>query len=132
LRERGALHIKIQPPEMTNRLIHDVSDTAKWVAVFRADESARPDAIFVDPFARRLAGQQGKQIADAIEFSRKNSWAFVARTYLFDEFIMDFVNRNHGLVVNLAAGLDTRPYRLELPASLQWVEIDLPEILNYK
>ncbi|MEO6567208.1 MAG: SAM-dependent methyltransferase [Opitutaceae bacterium] len=117
---------------MTNPLIHDVSDTAKWVAVFRADESDRADAIFVDPFARRLAGPQGKAIAEAIEFTRKNSWAFVARTYLFDEFIKNFVNRDHGLVVNLAAGLDTRPYRLDLSSSLQWVEIDLPEILNYK
>src|SRR5207253_2638307 len=36
------------------------------------------------------------------------------------------------LVLNLAAGLDARPYRLELPASLQWIEVDLPEILAYK
>jgi O-methyltransferase involved in polyketide biosynthesis len=36
------------------------------------------------------------------------------------------------LVLNLAAGLDTRPYRLDLPASLRWVEVDLPDILDYK
>src|SRR5262249_31380523 len=36
------------------------------------------------------------------------------------------------LVVNLAAGLDARPYRMTLPASLKWVEADLPEILAYK
>jgi methyltransferase (TIGR00027 family) len=36
------------------------------------------------------------------------------------------------MVVNLAAGLDTRPYRMELPPSLQWVEVDLPGILEYK
>ena len=36
------------------------------------------------------------------------------------------------MVVNLAAGLDSRPYRLELPASLQWIEIDLPEIVGPK
>lgn len=36
------------------------------------------------------------------------------------------------MVVNLAAGLDTRPYRMQLPASLKWVEVDLPEILAYK
>ena len=40
----------------------------------------------------------------------------------------------HGvdLVVNLAAGLDTRPYRMALPPSLRWVEVDLPDILDYK
>src|SRR6185369_16309569 len=36
------------------------------------------------------------------------------------------------LVLNLAAGLDTRPYRLALPASLRWVEVDFPDILDYK
>ena len=36
------------------------------------------------------------------------------------------------MVINLAAGLDARPYRMDLPSSLQWVEVDLPEILAYK
>ena len=36
------------------------------------------------------------------------------------------------MVVNLAAGLDTRPYRMQLPASLKWIEVDFPEILAYK
>ena len=35
-------------------------------------------------------------------------------------------------MLNLAAGLDARPWRLELPPSLQWVDVDLPEILRYK
>jgi len=35
-------------------------------------------------------------------------------------------------VLNLAAGLDTRPYRLALPASLRWVEADLPPMIEYK
>lgn len=35
-------------------------------------------------------------------------------------------------VINLAAGLDTRPYRLDLPASLTWIEADLPGITDEK
>jgi methyltransferase (TIGR00027 family) len=35
-------------------------------------------------------------------------------------------------VINLAAGLDTRPYRMDVPPSLQWIEVDLPEITEYK
>lgn len=38
----------------TEPLIRNVSDTARWVAVFRAMESERPDAVFRDPLARRL------------------------------------------------------------------------------
>jgi len=34
--------------------------------------------------------------------------------------------------INLGAGLDARPYRMQLPAFLQWVEVDLPEIIAYK
>jgi methyltransferase (TIGR00027 family) len=109
-------------------LVRNVSDTARWVAVFRAKESARPDAVFRDPLARRLAGERGEQIFSAIGFAEKSSWSFVTRTYLFDRFIAAEVQ--HG--ADLAAGLDARPYRMALPASLQWIEVDLPEILDYK
>src|SRR5262245_59774766 len=113
-------------------LVRDISDTARWVAIFRAEESERPDAIFHDPFARKLAGERGEQIANAIEFSRTNSWAFVSRTYLFDELILQHVAAKYDMVINMACGLDTRPYRLPFPPELKWVEIDLPPILDYK
>jgi methyltransferase (TIGR00027 family) len=114
------------------QLVHDITDTARWVATFRADESERKDAIFHDPFARQLAGKQGEEIADKIGFSRKNSWVFVARTYLFDEIVKQHVAEGFDRVLNLAAGLDTRPYRLPLPEKLEWVEADLPGIISYK
>jgi len=113
-------------------LVENISDTARWVAIFRAEESERPDAVFHDPYARKLAGEKGLQIADAIGFGRDNSWSFVARTFLFDEFIMQHVRQGYDMVLNLAAGLDARPYRMDLPSSLQWVEIDLPPILEEK
>ena len=113
-------------------LIRDVSDTARWMAVYRARESERDDAVFRDPFARALAGDRGEQIANALPFGEENAWAFVARTYLFDRFVTRLVQHGADTVVNLAAGLDTRPYRLTLPPSLKWVEVDLPDILDYK
>src|SRR6202451_3546050 len=36
------------------------------------------------------------------------------------------------MVIKIAAGLDTRPYRMALPPALQWIEVDLPGILSYK
>ena len=113
-------------------LIRDISDTALWMAVYRARESERPDAIFRDPFARALAGERGEQILKAIPFAEEHAWPFVARTYLFDRYIARYVKGGADLVLNLAAGLDTRPYRMDLPPSLGWVEVDLPEILDYK
>ncbi|MFO0983980.1 MAG: SAM-dependent methyltransferase [Planctomycetota bacterium] len=113
-------------------LIRNISDTARWVAFYRALETDRPDALFRDPHARRLAGARGESIAAAISFGNKNLWSFVARTLLFDEMIAARVAQGADLIVNLAAGLDTRPYRLALPRALQWVEVDLPEILDHK
>ena len=113
-------------------LIRNISDTALWVAHYRAAETERPDALFTDPFARALAGERGTRIARAQTFGDKNAWSFTARTVLFDRFISDAVRGGADLVVNLAAGLDTRPYRMDLPKTLRWVEVDLGPILDYK
>jgi methyltransferase (TIGR00027 family) len=112
--------------------IRNISDTARWVAVYRARESERADAVFRDPFARRLAGERGEQIAASIGFMEKNAWPFVARTWLTDHLISKQLRQGTDMVINLAAGLDARPYRMELPRSLQWIEVDLPEILAHK
>src|SRR2546428_13837119 len=110
-------------------LIRDISDTALWMAVYRAGESERPDAIFRDPFARALAGERGEQIPKAMPF---DAWPFVARTHLFDRYIARAVKGGADLVLNLAAGLHPPPYRTDLPPSLGWGEADLPGILDYK
>ncbi len=113
-------------------MIRDISDTAIWAAIYRVRETERPKALFRDPFARRLTGERGEQIAAAMKSQDKHEWAWVMRTVLFDRFISEEVARGADLVVNLAAGLDARPYRMALPSSLKWVEVDLPGILDYK
>jgi methyltransferase (TIGR00027 family) len=113
--------------------IRNISDTARWVAVYRAMESERPDALFHDPFARRLAGERGEQIVRSIKHGKGAAWSMIVRTCVFDEIILRLVHQEGvQAVLDLAAGLDARPYRLSLPAALRWVEVDLPEILDYK
>ena len=116
----------------TEPMIRNISDTACWAAIYRARETDRPDALFRDPFARRLAGARGEHIANTIPDGNKNLWTWVTRTYLFDQFVAQQVKEGVDMVINLAAGLDARPYRMALPSSLQWIEVDLPEILTYK
>src|SRR6266566_2384558 len=102
--------------------VRNVSDTARWAAYFRAQETARPDALFRDRFAERLCGQHGVDIANTLPDGNKHAWAWVTRTYLFDHFIKQELQQGADLVLNLAAGLDARPYRLELPEILAYKE----------
>ena len=113
--------------------ISHVSDTAHWVAVYRAMETERPDAIFHDPFARRLAGERGAAIVRAMPRGRSWDWPMIVRTAVMDEILLRAIARDGvRTVVNLAAGLDARPYRLELPRALRWIDVDLPAIQQYK
>jgi methyltransferase (TIGR00027 family) len=114
-------------------LIANVSDTALWVATYRAMESERADALFQDPFARRLAGERGEAIVRAMPHGRRLAWPMVVRTVLLDELVTRLVSEQRAdAVLNLAAGLDARPWRMALPASLHWYDVDLPGILEYK
>jgi len=113
--------------------IRNVSDTARWVAFYRAMESERHDALFRDPYARKLAGERGEQIVKALRQGKRQSWSMVVRTALMDEILLRVIaTEKIDSVVNLAAGLDTRPFRLNLPDSMQWTEVDLPEMIEYK
>src|SRR2546421_12503822 len=110
-----------------------VSDTARWVAMYRAMESERPDALFHDPYARRLAGPAGEQILASMPQGHRWAWPMIVRTAVMDEIVMRLV-REQGVdtVLNLASGLDTRAYRLDFPSPMRWVDVDLEGIFPYK
>jgi methyltransferase (TIGR00027 family) len=112
--------------------IKHVADTALWVAVYRAQESERPDAMFRDPLAGVLAGERGRKIAAAMPFGKFMEWILVIRTVAIDQLIANAIARGIDTVVNLGAGLDTRPYRMQLPSTLRWIEIDFPDMIAYK
>lgn len=114
-------------------VVSHVSDTALWVAMYRAIETDRPDAIFRDPYARRLAGAKGETILSTMPQARRQAWAMIVRTKVFDEIIIRLVaDGGVDSVLNLAAGLDTRPFRLALPHDLRWIDADFSDIVEYK
>ena len=112
--------------------LQSVADTAFWIAHFRALETERPDALFRDPLAARLAGERGKRIADAMPTSRIVDWTVAMRTCIIDEFIAEAIGKGADTVLNLGAGLDTRPYRMDLPQDLRWIEADYAHLIEYK
>jgi methyltransferase (TIGR00027 family) len=117
----------------TDKNIHNVSDTSLWVAYYRAKESLRTDALFKDPLAQNLIGERGKKIADHMKsFSRFVEWSVIMRTLIIDKFILDQINLGVDAILNLGAGLDTRPYRMKLPMDLNWIEVDYENIIDHK
>lgn len=103
------------------------------MAYARSIEMERPDAIVRDPFSRRLAGAAGEAIARGIGDAEVIASGIAVRTAVLDEMILERISQDDvDLVLNLAAGLDARPWRLALPRDLIWVDVDLPTILEYK
>jgi methyltransferase (TIGR00027 family) len=115
---------------MSTELLRNVSDTARWVATYRARESGRPDALFRDPLAARLAGERGPAIAE--HASPHSAWSLVTRTKVVDDLVVAAAAEGSERLLDLAAGFDTRPYRLPLPSEFAWVEADLPALIAEK
>jgi methyltransferase (TIGR00027 family) len=113
-------------------VIENVSDTAFWIAHYRALESRRADALFHDPLAGVLAGDRGKTIAAAMPRAFITSWSVVIRTCIIDDFLRSAIGEGVDTVLNLGAGLDTRPYRMDLPEGIAWVEADYPHVIELK
>ena len=74
-------------PNPPTGAVRNISDTARWAAYFRAQETQRPDALFRDPSAERLAGARGVAIPNTLPEGNKPAWAWVPRTSLFDQLI---------------------------------------------
>jgi len=112
--------------------IKDVSDTALWVGVYRCLESRRPDAIFRDPWAEKLVGERGHRIASSMKALRFMGWVMALRTAAIDRLIESALQEGVDTILNLGAGLDTRPYRMRLPSHLRWIEIDFANMIEHK
>lgn len=108
-----------------------LGSTAYWTASVRAKESERPDGLFHDPWAMALAGEVG--LSWMAGKTPESVIPIVLRTRFFDDFLQHVTN-DLGIrqVVLLAAGLDTRAYRLNWPPGVRLIEVDQPDILAYK
>ena len=113
--------------------IEHVSDTALMVAACRAFETGRPDGLIRDPFAERLAGEKGMAIARNAAALEWMCFGVGIRSRFIDELLTSALSSGTvRTVLNLGAGLDTRPWRLDLPSDLRWIEVDFNDMLEYK
>jgi methyltransferase (TIGR00027 family) len=103
------------------------------VAACRALETARADGLVRDPFAERLAGPRGDAILQGITGWQLMCFGIGVRTRFLDDLVIETIAREGiEVVLSVGSGLDTRPWRLELPPYLRWIEADFPEMLSYK
>ncbi len=123
-----------------------VGATALGVAASRAVETAGPDPLIRDEFARPLvspAGPAWARLTDPdlawLDGDRHGQRVHrlgvdyqAVRTHFFDQYFGDAVGAGIRQVVILAAGLDSRAYRLNWPADTTVYEIDQPRVLEYK
>src|SRR6185369_6761327 len=111
--------------------ITHVSDTALMVAACRALESEGQDRFMHDPFAARLAGDRGMAILQGLPHPEVMRFGVAVRTRLMDELLLEtLAGQAIETVVIVGCGLDTRPWRLELPPGLRWVEVDFADMLD--
>jgi methyltransferase (TIGR00027 family) len=128
-------------------ITESVGATALSVAAARAVETAAADPLIRDQFAyllvssagpawARLASPDLAWISDDDEHGRRAHRLAcdyqAVRTHFFDEYFQAAVGAGIRQVVILAAGLDSRAYRLDWPAGTTVYEIDQPEVLQYK
>jgi methyltransferase (TIGR00027 family) len=112
--------------------ITSVADTALWMAAVRAAEGKRTDAAFHDPLGAILAGDRGRKIARSFSRTAMIAWGVVLRTSAIDRLILEALQSGVDTVLNLGAGMDTRPYRMDLPSQLRWIEVDVPALVETK
>ncbi|GAA4571541.1 class I SAM-dependent methyltransferase [Planotetraspora kaengkrachanensis] len=107
--------------------------SAYWTAAVRARETARPDHLFRDPWASALAGERGRELLRRKEErDRREDVLLPLRTRWFDDAVTAELTRQTGQLVELGSGLDTRPYRLQLPAGTRAFEVDQSSVLRHK
>lgn len=122
-----------------------VARTSLLTTALRAQETRRPDRLYEDPLAARLAGALGSdlfdQVANATSPDRTDSSQRVPstfeynaiRTRYFDDFLLARVESgDHAQIVMAAAGMDTRAYRLPWSRPVEIFELDRPAVLAAK
>jgi methyltransferase (TIGR00027 family) len=117
--------------EMSDESGQSLAATARWTAGVRARESLRADRLFNDPWAAILAAEAGKEWAE--HQSGDDGVSIAIRTRFFDDFLQRVTNQYAiRQVVLMAAGLDTRAFRLPWPQGTWLFELDRPLTFAYK
>jgi O-methyltransferase involved in polyketide biosynthesis len=92
--------------------------------------SERP--VLGDPTAEDVVARIDYDFAK-FRIGRAEALGIAARGKVFDLAVQDFIARHDECtVVHLGAGMDSRVYRLDPPASVRWFDVDFPEVVELR
>ena len=112
-----------------------IAKTSLLTAAMRAAESKRTEAegrLFSDPYAELLAGAEGVALLQRALAESGEQPAIAVRTRYMDDKMSSALVDGVRQIVVLAAGMDTRAYRLSFPPGVRIFELDRKEVLTYK
>jgi methyltransferase (TIGR00027 family) len=109
-----------------------VATTGLLVAAIRAEESRRPDRLFDDPFAAALAGDLGVATLEKYRAVGPGVPVIEVRTHIIDAALLRATAAGIQQVVILAAGMDSRAYRLAWPPGVRVFELDREAVIAHK
>ena len=128
-------------PSESGESLVGVSETALGAAEMRAEESLRFNGLFDDPYAAAFVAAAPPLFADIPSLADETELAalieasitaIAIRTRFFDDFVLRACATGYQQIVLLAAGLDTRAYRLNWPEGVRMFELDLPGLFEFK
>ncbi|WP_326953815.1 class I SAM-dependent methyltransferase [Amycolatopsis sp. NBC_01286] len=107
-------------------------ETLLMALYLRALDNRRETPILGDPFAQ--------DVVDRIDYDfgrlgnlKGNAPLIATRARQFDAWTRDFLaGHPDGLVLHLACGLDSRPLRIDRPATVQWIDVDYPDVIELR
>jgi methyltransferase (TIGR00027 family) len=128
---------------MTATRLDAVERTALLTAALRAAETRRPNRLYADPYAERLAGDLGPRLLEEVlrvTFPQGRPRTVPStpdynaiRTRFFDELLQEAAQEPDMTQIVLApSGMDSRAYRLPWPDHIRYFEVDRPVVLEHK
>ncbi|KAI1842516.1 hypothetical protein JX265_012672 [Neoarthrinium moseri] len=110
-----------------------VTEAQRTLLYFRAVDADHPESVLNDIYAKQLVNRIPLDIVETMGSDVRYVTFWCLRAKRIDTWCQEFINENPDCtVVNLSCGLDTRIQRLEPPRSVRWIDVDHPDVIEFR
>lgn len=112
--------------------LRGASTTLLWTLYLRARDARSARPILGDTYATGVLDRIDYDVRK-LRLMAKETPTIAARARCLDVWTAQFLAEHpHGQVLHLGCGLDSRPLRVELPATARWIDVDLPDVMQLR